>query len=136
MCLKFESTKQRELLLEEDKSYLKKQFEEANDRKSELEKINNDLLDRNLRLQAAREELIEKYLIDADQVGGLGVYIIRFRFTGCVFTVERWMQCCIPFSHEIFNSNSLLTTICTKLIKTDTMTASYDFLLQNFSVYN
>jgi hypothetical protein len=45
MCLKFESTKQRELLLEEDKSYLKKQFEEANDRKSELEKINNDLFD-------------------------------------------------------------------------------------------
>jgi len=68
MCLKFESTKQRESLLEEDKSYLKKQFEETNDRKSELEKINNDLLDRNLRLQAAREELIEKYLIDADQV--------------------------------------------------------------------
>ena len=70
MCLKFESTKQRESLLEEDKSYLKKQFEETNDRKGELEKINNDLLDRNLRLQAAREELIEKYLIDADQVSG------------------------------------------------------------------
>merc|ERR1712168_993641 len=68
LCLKFESTKQRESLLEEDKSYLKKQFEETNGRKSELEKINNDLLDRNLRLQAAREELIEKYLIDADQV--------------------------------------------------------------------
>ena len=68
MHLKFESTKQRESLLEEDKRYLKKQFEETNDRKSELEKINNDLLDRNLRLQAAREELIEKYLIDADQV--------------------------------------------------------------------
>ena len=42
MCLKFESTKQRESLLEEDKSYLKKQFEETNDRKSELEKINNE----------------------------------------------------------------------------------------------
>ena len=85
MCLKFESTKQRESLLEEDKSYLKKQFEETNDRKSELEKINNDLLDRNLRLQAAREELIEKYLIDAAQVSGQqGVNT----FKNCIFTVK------------------------------------------------
>lgn len=86
MCLKFESTKQRESLLEEDKSYLKKQFEETNDRKSELEKINNDLLDRNLRLQAAREELIEKYLIDADQVSGQQRVNT---FENYIFTVKR-----------------------------------------------
>lgn len=89
MCLKFESTKQRESLLEEDKSYLKKQFEETNDRKSELEKINNDLLDRNLRLQAAREELIEKYLIDADQVSGQQRVNI---FENCIFTVKQSIQ--------------------------------------------
>ena len=89
MCLKFESTKQRESLLEEDKSYLKKQFEETNDRKSELEKINNDLLDRNLRLQAAREELIEKYLIDADQVSGQQRVNT---FKNCIFTVKRQIQ--------------------------------------------
>ena len=89
MCLKFESTKQRESLLEEDKSYLKKQFEETNDRKSELEKINNDLLDRNLRLQAAREELIEKYLIDADQVRGQQRVNA---FENCIFTVKRSIQ--------------------------------------------
>ena len=90
MCLKFESTKQRESLLEEDKSYLKKQFEETNDRKSELEKINNDLLDRNLRLQAAREELIEKYLIDADQVSNGQQRVNTFK--NCIFTVKRQIQ--------------------------------------------
>ena len=52
-----ETIKQREGLLEEDKSYLKRQNDELSTRKNELEKINNDLMDRNLRLQSAREDL-------------------------------------------------------------------------------
>ena len=52
-----ETIKQRESLLEEDKCYLKRQNDELSTRKNELEKINNDLMDRNLRLQSAREDL-------------------------------------------------------------------------------
>ena len=66
--LKYESTKQREELLSEDKNYLKRQNTELSARKGDLEKMNSDLMDRNLRLQAAREELVEKYLVGADQV--------------------------------------------------------------------
>ena len=51
----------------------------------------------------------------------------------CIIAHDKFIMWYCFFSHEIFNSNSLLTTICTKLIKTDTMTASYDFLLQNLT---
>ena len=71
MFLKLESLKQREALLSEDKTYLKRQNTELSQRKSDLEKMNADLMDRNLRLQAAREDLVEKYLVGADKAKSL-----------------------------------------------------------------
>ena len=50
---------------------------ELTERKGNLEKMNSDLMDRNLRLQAAREDLVEKYLVGADKAKSLANQVLR-----------------------------------------------------------
>lgn len=67
LLIKYETTKQRESLLVEDKAYLKRINQEITTRKTELEEQNKELMDRNIQLQTAREEILEKYITGTDR---------------------------------------------------------------------
>jgi len=62
LSVKLEMTKQRESLLSDDKSYLKRINTELQQKNSDLDKTSQDLMKRNMDLQTAREQIMEKYL--------------------------------------------------------------------------
>jgi len=62
LSVKLEMTKQRESLLSDDKSYLKRINTELQQKHSDLDKTSQDLMKRNMDLQTAREQIMEKYL--------------------------------------------------------------------------
>jgi hypothetical protein len=68
LSIKYETTKQKEGLLMEDKTYLKRVNQELTERKNALETQNAELMDRNMQLQTAREEILEKYITGTDRV--------------------------------------------------------------------
>lgn len=68
LTVKYETTRQRRELLEEDKKYLKNSNKELTEQKLDLENRVSQLLDQNMNLQQAREDILEKYITGTDRV--------------------------------------------------------------------
>ena len=68
LTVKYETTRQRRELLEEDKKYLKNSNKELTKQKLDLENRVSQLLDQNMNLQQAREDILEKYITGTDRV--------------------------------------------------------------------
>jgi len=68
LIVKYETTRQRRELLEEDKKYLRNSNKELTEQKLDLENRVSQLLDQNMNLQQAREDILEKYITGTDRV--------------------------------------------------------------------